>query len=153
MLRFVLTIFALGIFVFPTPAQCPVFDLQTLQSVIRTPVPERETKIQDLGFDFDTDIKDGMDEVRQYHKCWQTAFGGNIIYKQVLQWNFGLNSIVFLTLDEHEYTALHESIVGRADKTGGRDAGNTYIGRLYRYYFGIQQVNGVDYYMVSIRDK
>ncbi|MCC6413448.1 MAG: hypothetical protein IT270_17440 [Saprospiraceae bacterium] len=134
-------------------AQCAVFDLQALQSILRTPVPEREAKITDLGFDYETDIKDGIDEVRQYHKCWQSASGGHIIYEQVLQWNFGLNSIVFLTLDEQDYTALHESIVGRAEKTGGTDGGNTYSGRLYRYYFGIQQVNGVDYYMVSIRNK
>ena len=134
-------------------AQCPDFDLQALQSVLRMPVPEREAKITDLGFDFDADIKDGIDDVRQYHKCWRSSSAGNIVYEQVLQWNFGLNSIVFLTLDEKDYTALHENIVGRAEKTGGTDAGNTYIGRLYRYYFGVQQVNGIDYYMVSIRSK
>jgi hypothetical protein len=133
--------------------QCPTFDLQKLQTILRTSVPEREAQIIDLGFDFDTDIKDGVDEVRQYHKCWQSSFQSKVIYEQVLQWNFGLNSIVFLTLDEQDYIALHESIVGRAENTGGFDGGNTYVGRLYRYYFGVQKVDGVDYYMVSIRNK
>jgi hypothetical protein len=133
--------------------QCPTFDLQMLQSVLRTPVPEREVQIFDLGFDFDTDIKDGVDEVRQYRKCWQGGGNGVTVFEQLLQWNFGLNSIVYLTLDEQDYKTLHESIVGRADKTGGHDGGNTYVGRLYRYYFGVQPVNGIDYYMVSIRNK
>lgn len=131
-------------------AQCPAFQLAELHTLQRADPYVKESKIQNMGFDLRSEFLQRGAKTRNYSKCWNSNFRQKPVYEQLLWWNTERNSITFFTLNEEHFKSLRQSIVER--RTSGSVAENpdAYVGHLFMYNFGVQQVDGVEYFMISI---
>ncbi len=128
-------------------AQCPEFQLAALQTLQRADVTTKEAKILDCGFDLGT----SSTASRRYNKCWLGNANGKTYFQQLIIWDFKANTIQYLTLDEGHYLHLRSAIEERHSTTfTGGNSSNEYIGKMFRYNFGRQSLDGVEYYVVLI---
>ncbi len=131
-------------------AQCPEFQLVTLQSLQRAEADIKEAKILECGFDLGKTSATS----RLYNKCWLGSSNGKQYYQQMIVWNFAANTIQYMTLDENHYRNLRASIEERRSSTfTGGNGQNEYIGKLFRYNFSRQSVDGAEYFVVLIARK
>lgn len=141
-LLFVLLLFSLSFL----SAQCPEFQLVALQSVERADAAVKEAKILECGFD----LGKSSSTSRVYNKCWLGTSNGKQYYQQVIVWNFGANTIQYMTLEENHYKNLRASIEERRSSTFTGGGQNEYIGKMFRYNFSRQSLDGAEYYVVLI---
>lgn len=107
----------------------------------------KESKILDCGFDLGKTSATS----RLYNKCWLGSSNGKNYYQQVVVWNFAANSIQYMTLDEGHYRNLRASIEERRSSTfTGGNSQNEYIGKMFRYNFSRQSMDGAEYFVVLI---
>jgi hypothetical protein len=131
-------------------SQCSEIDLSTLQVIEKTAPNAKENKILDLGFDLTSETGTGATNTRHYQKCWETTAKGKAIYQQVILWHTNSNDITFLTLNEASYTAIKNAINEKHDNS---DGSQIVVGKMFRYSFNTQYVNGYLYYAVTIAMK
>ncbi len=141
-LLFVLLLFAIPFL----SAQCPEFQLVALQSVERADASAKEAKILECGFD----LAKSSAASRVYNKCWLGTSNGKQYYQQVIVWNFAANTIQYMTLEENHYKNLRASIEERRSSTFTGGGQNEYIGKMFRYNFSRQSLDGAEYYVVLI---
>ncbi|MEO6038820.1 MAG: hypothetical protein ABIQ93_10435 [Saprospiraceae bacterium] len=128
-------------------AQCPEFQLVSLQSFQRADAAEKETKILDCGFDLGSTTAAS----RRYNKCWLGNSNGKTYFQQLIIWDFKANTIQYMTLDEAHYLHLRSAIEERHSTTyTGGNGQNEYIGKMFRYNFGRQSLDGAEYFIVRI---
>ena len=107
----------------------------------------KESKIQEYGFD----LASSAGTNRRYNKCWLGNANGKTYFQQLIFWDFKANTIQYMTLDEGHYLHLRSSIEERHSSTyTGGGGENVYIGKMFRYNFGRQSLDGVEYYVVVI---
>jgi hypothetical protein len=125
-----------------------VLDLTLLQYLQRAGLDDKQNAIIKLGFDLRSSVeKDGI-AVHRYYRCWYTTRNQTAIYDQVLMWDLGTNSLVYLMRDRHEYDSLRNSIESRHGNSGGNL--DFYAGKMFFYRFGSQLMDGEEYFSVSI---
>jgi hypothetical protein len=127
-------------------AQCPSVALENLQSLEKTTAEAKESKILSLGFDLHQSFTLKGAAVRSYRKCWS---GTNPkTFEQFLWWNQTANSISFMTANQGVYLSLRESVEGRhPSESGHRDV---IVGRMFKYTFSLESVDGRDYYALTL---
>lgn len=128
-------------------AQCSEITLGTLQVIEKAAPVDKEAKILNLGFDLISESGTGAANTRKYHKCWHTTDNGQAIYEQVIYWRTNVNDITFLTLNERSFDSLKKAIDERHSTGGGKQ---TVVGKVFRYSFDKQSVNGYEYFAVTV---
>lgn len=131
-------------------AQCSEIDLNTLQVIEKTAPADKESKILDLGFDLTRESGTGATNTRYYEKCWETTLKGKAIYQQIIMWRTNADDITFLTLDEAAYQKIKTAI---NEKHNNNDGSQIVVGKMFRYSFNTQFVNGYTYYAVTLATK
>ena len=113
----------------------------------RADASEKEAKILDCGFDLGRTSASS----RRYNKCWLGNSNGKTYFQQLIVWDFTANTIQYMTLDENHYRSLRSAIEDRRSSTfTGGNSQNEYIGKMFRYNFSRQSVDGADYFVVLI---
>lgn len=139
------------LFVLATPfhlfSQCSEIDLNTLQVIEKTAPADKESKILDLGFDLTRETGAGATNTRHYEKCWETTTKGKAIYQQVIIWHTNADDITFLTLDEGAHLKIKNAI---NEKHNNGDGSQIVVGKMFRYSFNTQYINGYTYYAVTL---
>ncbi len=131
-------------------AQCPEFQLVALQSLQRAEAGAKESKILDYGFDLGKTSAGS----RLYNKCWLGTSNGKQYYQQIIVCSLAANTIQYMTLDEGHYRNLRASIEDRRSSTfTGGNGQNEYIGKMFRYNFSRQSMDGAEYFVVLISFK
>ncbi len=128
-------------------AQCPQIQLNDLQFLQKTEPAFKEAKIQALGFDAHNEFVRNGATFKGYNKCWQTTINGQAIFEQKLIWNVTQNTVMFLTLNEAHYQSLREAVGDRHPEAGGQ---TVVIGKMFRYEFSIQRLDGLDYFALAV---
>lgn len=131
-------------------AQCSEIDLNTLQVIEKTAPADKESKILDLGFDLTRESGTGATNTRFYEKCWETTMKGKAIYQQIIMWRTNADDITFLTLDESAYQKIKNAVNEKHNNGEGRQV---VVGKMFRYSFDTQFVNGYTYYAVTLATK
>ncbi len=139
------------LFILATPfclfSQCSEIDLNTLQVIEKTAPSDKESKILDLGFDLTRETGTGATNTRHYEKCWETTAKGKAIYQQVIIWHTNADDITFLTLDEGAHLKIKNAI---NEKHNNGDGSQIVVGKMFRYSFNTQYINGYTYYAVTL---
>jgi hypothetical protein len=148
-MRLAFTLLAFWGTFFSLSAQCRDFELSHLQTVQRAEISLKDARITELGFDI---IAENATSYR-YNKCWQGNRGGRDIYTQVIWQNKQTGNITFLTNDKEAFLRLRQSIEERRGATSTMGQSDIYIGKMFRYEFFIQNLDGMEYYAVAIRLK
>ena len=131
-------------------AQCSEIELSTLQVIEKAAPVDKEAKILDLGFDLINESGTGATNTRKYYKCWHTTDKGIAIYEQVIYWRTNVNDITFLTLNERSFDTLKKAVDERHSTGGGKQ---TVVGKMFRYSFDKQSVNGYEYFALTVAMK
>ena len=131
-------------------AQCSEIDLNTLQVIEKTAPADKESKILALGFDLMRETGTGATNTRHYEKCWETTTKGKAIYQQVILWRTNTDDISFLTLNETAYQNIKTAI---NEKHNNNDGSQVVVGKMFRYSFNTQNLNGYTYYVVTLAMK
>lgn len=141
---FCLLFFSFSVFL---SAQCPEFQLAALQSLQRAESGLKESKILDCGFD----LASSSPSSRRYNKCWLGHANGKTYFQQLIIWDFKANTIQYMTLDENHHRNLRTAIEERRSSTfTGGNGQNEYIGKMFRYNFSRQSLDGAEYFVVLI---
>ncbi|HNE29132.1 MAG TPA: hypothetical protein PKL15_11895 [Saprospiraceae bacterium] len=128
-------------------AQCPQIQLNDLQYLQKTEPAYKEAKILALGFDAHNEFVRNGATFKGYNKCWQTTLNGQAIFEQKLIWNVTQNTVMFLTLNQEHYQLLREAVGDRHPEAGGQ---TVVVGKMFRYEFSIQKVEGLDYFALAV---
>ncbi|MCB9356898.1 MAG: hypothetical protein R2791_01575 [Saprospiraceae bacterium] len=128
-------------------AQCSEMTLGTLQVIEKTPPHEKENKILDLGFDLTKETGSGATNTRHYEKCWETTDKGQAMYQQIILWRTNANDITFLTLHQNVHQKIKNAINEKHQNDGGSQV---VLGKMFRYSFNTQYINGYTYYAVTL---
>jgi hypothetical protein len=137
---------------FQTSAQCSEFLLTALHAIQRADAAGKDAKIQEYGFDLHKMMNGENTETKVYDKCWKGDQDSKNIYEQKIYWHTHNNTIEFMTLDREHFLSLRRSIEDRQRASGGRGS-DVYIGRVFEYHFGLQNVDGNEYHRVLISFK
>jgi hypothetical protein len=148
--RFLPACLFLLFFSLKTAAQCPEFTLADLQSLQRA--TDKEGKIRELGFDLHSEFVLQGTEYRRYHKCWK-GNAHNPVFEQVILWNTSQDQVMLLLLENRAYQTLRRSIEDRHDSPNAVRSGDTYIGKLFRYSFSVQKLDGIEFFCTAISFK
>lgn len=130
-------------------AQCSEFDIVMLQAVQRAEADKKDAQILSYGFDLFA-TQNGN---RIFNKCWRGNVDGKAIYEQRIILEPSSHSYTFMTLNRDHFVRLRSSIEDRNGGAGQTEDPNLYIGRMFRYRFGVQSYDGHEYFKVTIRDK
>ncbi len=151
-MKFLLPLFACLLLQTAVIAQCSEFELATLQSFQRADESNKESQILGRGFDVHRQFVIAGHTYRRYDKCWVTTVGNTALYEQVVLWDATNNTITVAMMDEAKFKKLRSAIEERpsSPKPSGSDV---YIGKMFRYQFIQQQIDGQDYYAVCISFK
>lgn len=129
-------------------AQCPEIGLNDLQGVAKAGTTERDAKIQALGFDLRQVYKDKGSVIRVYAKCWNgAAETGKPLFEQKMHWNVTADQVVFFTYKEATFQALRSAVDQKHPTVA---ASPVVVGRMFKYTFGAERQENVDYYSVSV---
>jgi hypothetical protein len=120
-----------------------------LQAVQRAETDKKDTQILSYGFDLYATEKGN----RIFNKCWRGNVNGKTIYEQKIILESSNSSYSFLTLNRDHFLRLRSSIEERNGGVGKTEDPNLYIGRMFRYRFGLQSYDGHEYYKVTISAK
>lgn len=131
-------------------AQCPEIQLNELQYLQSIDPGGKEAKILAMGFDLHNSFVRNGATFKGYNKCWQTTEGDHAIFDQKIIWNVTQNTVMFLTLNTAHYQHLREAVSGRHPEAAGQ---TVVIGKMFRYEFSIQRVEGLDYYALALSQK
>lgn len=132
-------------------AQCPEIPLNELQYLQKIEPAAKEAKIRALGFDLHNEFVRNGATFRGYNKCWQTTTTRDqAIFDQKIIWNVTLNAVMFLTLNPAHFDHLRLAVGERHPEAG---AANVVIGKMFRYEFSIQRVEGIDYYALTVSSR
>ncbi|MBL7805671.1 MAG: hypothetical protein JNL02_18150 [Saprospiraceae bacterium] len=143
----VLLVFLLGSSAPVLLAQCPEIALNDLQFLQKTDPAGKESRIAALGFDARNEFVRNGATFRGYSKCWQTTVNGKAVFEQKIVWNVTQNTVMFLTLNPAHYQTLRVAVGERHPEAGDQ---NVVVGKMFRYEFSIQQMDGVDYYALAV---
>lgn len=129
-------------------AQCPDFSIEDLQTLLKTEPHLREDAIRRHGFDLHQQwTEKGGATFWRYNRCWYTTVSDRAFYDHVLLWNTSHNRFTFCTSNKAQYMRMLKSVESR--HPGGNVAG-TFVGKMFRYEFGLQTMDGLDYYAVTL---
>lgn len=142
-----LTLFFFLIFAAALYAQCPEMPLNELQYLQKLDAGAKAAKIHALGFDPQNEFVRNGATFRGYNKCWQTTVGDHAVFDQKIIWNVTQNVIMFLTLNPAHYQHLRHTVAERHPETAGQ---TVVVGKMFRYEFSIQRLEGLDYYALAI---
>ncbi len=134
-------------------AQCTGLPLGDLQYLQRANPDQKDNKILDLGFDLRSEFQNRGAFIRGYSKCWNTTIKQNTVYDQLIWWNQSNNSITWFTRNEKQYSSLRRSIVERKGSGKVTENPDFIVGQQFRYRFGGQKVDGIDYFFVTISSR
>ncbi|MCC7245953.1 MAG: hypothetical protein IT269_09755 [Saprospiraceae bacterium] len=138
-------VFFFTLSLFSLHAQCPAFQLADLQSAQRG----GQGSIEVLGFDL---TKENAANLR-YDRCWITRSNGKELYSQVIWLNKQTGNITFLTNDETAFLNLRRQIEERNGSTATLGQSDFYVGRVFKYEFFRQNLDGLEYFATSIKPK
>ncbi len=133
-----------------TQAQCPEIKLNDLQYLQTIDPGGKEAKILALGFDAHNQFVRNGATFKGYNKCWQTTSGDQPIFDQKIIWNVTQNIVMFLTLNPAHYQHLRQAVSDRHPEAGDQ---TVVIGKVFRYEFSIQRVEGLDYYALAVSQR
>ena len=131
-------------------AQCPEIKLNDLQYLQSIDAGVKEAKILALGFDAHNQFVRNGATFKGYNKCWQTTTGEQPIFDQKIIWNVTQNTVMFLTLNPAHYQHLRQAVADRHPEAGDQ---TVVIGKVFRYEFSIQRVEGLDYYALAVSQR
>lgn len=83
----------------------------------------------------------------RYNRCWYTTVSDRAFYDHVLLWNTSHHRFTFCTSNKAQYMRMLKSVESR--HPGGNVAG-TFVGKMFRYEFGLQTIDGLEYYAVTL---
>lgn len=142
-----LPLFLCLIFAVALRAQCPEIPLNELQYLQKLDAGAKAAKIHDLGFDPQNEFVRNGATFRGYNKCWQTTVGDHAIFDQKIIWNVTQNVILFLTLNSTHYEHLRQAVSERHPEAANQ---TVVLGKMFRYEFSIQRLEGLDYYALAV---
>jgi hypothetical protein len=128
-------------------AQCTTMTINTLQVLQRSSPEERESKILAAGFDLRQAVTTSGITSKVYSKCWMTTIKGTSYFDQKIIWNLQTNNLKFATLNEGQFQALRQEIDARHPHGAGAVAVE---GKMFRYYFGVEKMDGADYWTLTL---
>jgi hypothetical protein len=128
-------------------SQCSDIQLNMLQVMQKADAFSKDLQIQKFGFDLRKEFtRDGI-VIRQYSKCWTTNDGSQPVFEQLLLWDRTNNCISFLTLNMGQNKLLRDAVAERHPSEEQRDL---VVGKMFRYQFSIQAMDGHDYYVLTV---
>lgn len=132
-------------------AQCPDLLLSELQDIQRSDDADRENSITNVGFDLASETA----ATRRFNRCWRnTDKSGKTCFDQVILSNKKTGQTSFLCTDKNAFLRLRQEIEGRkGGSTFSLDQSDVYVGRMFRYEFSLQNMDGLEYYVVKISAK
>ncbi len=139
-------VFFFSLAALPAAAQCPMLALENLQSLEKATTEAKESKILSMGFDLHQSFTLKGASVRSYRKCWSGTSPKT--FEQFLWWNKTANSISFMTANQNDYLTLRSAVEGRHPSEAERR--DVIIGRMFKYTFSLESVDGRDYYALTL---
>jgi hypothetical protein len=130
-----------------TFAQCVDMDLGGLQAIAKAPTDAREAKILELGFDLRQTYQDKGATIRVYGKCWNGTKAGKPVFEQKLHWNQKNDLVVFYTYKEANFQALRQHVDQKHPTVA---ASPVVVGRMFKYTFGAERQENIDYFSVMV---
>lgn len=129
-------------------AQCPDFSIEDLQNLLKTEPNLRDDAIRRHGFDLHQQWteKSGATFWR-YSRCWYTTVSDRAFYDHALLWNTSQDRFTFCTSNKAQYTRMLRSVEARHP---GGNASGIFVGKMFRYEFGLQSLDGLEYYAVTV---
>jgi hypothetical protein len=150
-MRKLLLVFTGWLAVAALSAQCPALALGDFQDLQRAVPAEKEARILARGYDLHGQFTERGATVRRYRKCWQSTVGETAVFAQALLWDQGANSLTFATLDLRHYESLKRAILERHGQTYvAQEDRSFYVGKMFRYEFGLRRMDGQEYHTVRI---
>jgi hypothetical protein len=123
--------------------QCTEVPLSALQVIQKSNPTSKENEILKLGFDLLSENGKGATNARKYGKCWHSNTPqGKSLYSQVILWHTNTNTITLLLLDQDAYDNLRKSV---SDRHSGTEGEQVVYGKMFRYTFVTQNVDGAEY--------
>jgi hypothetical protein len=131
-------------------AQCPEFTLANLQSLQRS--TDKESKIRELGFDLHSEFNTKNATMRRYNKCWK-GNAATPVYEQVIFWNTAQDQVMLLLFDNNAYQNLRAAIEERHNSAEAVKSRDYYIGKMFKYVYSLQKIDGLEYFNIAISFK
>jgi hypothetical protein len=144
---FILWLLATSVMIQDLNAQCATMTINTLQVLQRAVPGERESKILAAGFDLRQAVTTSGTTSKVYSKCWMTTIKGTSYFDQKIIWNLHTDSIKFATLNEGQFQALRQEVDARHPHGVGAVVVD---GKMFRYYFGVEKMDGADYWTLAL---
>jgi hypothetical protein len=131
-------------------AQCALINISALQNLQHATPDVKEAKILADGFDLRQSITSNGVTSKIYAKCWVTTIRGTTYFDQKVIWNTTQNTIKFATLNESQFQSLRKEI----DERHPSGIGAVMVtGKMFVYYFGVENMDGADYWTLMLRTR
>jgi hypothetical protein len=135
---------------FSTAAQCTEMDLNTLQNLQKADPTVKETKILEAGFDLRNGVTQQGQTSKVYSKCWITSIKQQMYFDQKIIWNQSNDTVKFATLNQTHFQNLRKELDARHPSGAGA---TVVVGKMFKYYLGVEKIDGVDYFTLMLSMK
>lgn len=144
--------FAVVVFLWPMlgRAQCTAMDLNTLQNLQKADPTVKESKILEAGFDLRSAFTQQGQTSKVYSRCWITTIKQQTYFDQKIVWNQTNDTVKFATLSQEQFQNLRKELDARHPAGAGA---TVVVGKLFKYYLGVEKIDGVDYFTLMLSMK
>ena len=128
-------------------AQCKAPELGILQGIAAASPDEKENKILSAGFDLRqaTTLRNVTTKI--YTKCWMTSANRKDYFEHKLLWNLSDQSVKLAMLSEEQFQELRRAL----DEKHPAGIGSSVVaGKMFTYYLGQEDIDGISYYTVTV---
>jgi hypothetical protein len=149
-MRLILTFLAFVLLAPTLQSQCTALTLNDLQAIQKADPTEKDAKIRGSGFDLRGTLTSAGQTIQVYSRCWSTTIKQTPVYEQKIHWNLNNDTVKFMTFNEPNFRALRTELDERHPSGIGAVV---VVGKMFKYYFGAERSEGVEYHTLTLSFK